>query len=170
MNKNIICLAVLLILLTVSFSNNIFAEDVSYVVSWDKNSVKLYQPLFIDAIMYRDGGTLSVSIKDKFSSELLLSLDGRMGTWHRGGGRYGFLYIGVAYPGLPGAYEVVYGGKEEKEILKILNDWFNAQVPQAKRELIASHAGSPDTFAIPKGDERYYYIFAVVRELKRRNP
>ena len=92
--------------------------------------VKLIKPIeIVHADMFRDGGTMEVTLKDKDGRTFTFCLDGRMqslGLWKKP--RPYYIFIGVSHPDMPGGKPIPVGGKEEKAILKMLEDWINENI------------------------------------------
>ena len=98
--------------------------------SFDLDYIKLDSPVEVEsAEMFKDGGTISVTLKDRHEKTFLFCLDGRLKTrtfWDdlmgkKIVGRH--IYIGALYPTEPDAQEVPIHGEIEKMIYRVLQEW-----------------------------------------------
>ena len=132
MKKIIMLIAVLLLAQVASAAD--YAE-----IPLATGAVKLLKPIEIKhADMFSDGGTISVILKDKNGKEFPFCLDGRMQElelWQRPKPYH--MFVNATYPESRGAASVPVAGKEEKAILKILQDWINENISKEDQANIA---------------------------------
>ena len=117
-------------------SPQVLADQTNYVeIPLSTGTFKLVKPIEIDsADMYRDGGTIYVVLKDTNGKTFPFCLDGRMQAlrifekprpYH--------IFIRVMHPSIAGAQEIPINGKEEKILLKVLEDWIKENVSEEEQ-------------------------------------
>lgn len=134
-------------------------------ITLHNKTVKLYNPIEIKvADMYSDGGTIAIILEDIHRTEFSFCLDARMEILKLNdilAGRrpkfYKHIYLNAKYPTDARAYKVPIGGKEEKIILKILQDWLknNISLDQQKKLL--------ESEKIPASDIKEYKAKRILR-------
>jgi len=115
-------------------------------VQWPADILKVKEPIQITAAgIIPDGGTLTVTLRDRDGHELKACLDGRMGTpgvdpepRH--------VYIGAGYVGDPNGRKVLVCGPEESALYGLLLRWAAGQ-PRSKEiaamDIHRGHAANP---------------------------
>lgn len=92
--------------------------------------IKLIKPIdIVHAEIFRDGGTISVSLKDAQGTIFSFCLDGRLQEVGLGQEPKPLaVFVNATYPNDPKGEPLPVGGRKEKIILKILQDWINDHV------------------------------------------
>lgn len=92
--------------------------------------MKLIKPIdIVRAEIYRDGGTISISVKDSEGTIFSFCLDARVQIVSSPQEIKTYpIFINAAYPDDPNGELILMGGPEEKLILEILQEWINRYV------------------------------------------
>ncbi len=95
--------------------------------------VKLIKPIEVNhADMLKDGGTITITLKDAKDQWFPLCLDGRMKVLKFGEKLKPYsIFVNATTPDTPGAQILSVGGQEEKVILRILKDWISENISEA---------------------------------------
>lgn len=140
------------------------AAGEEYEIPLEPGTVKLAGPFQVTRTDYfLDGGTMVVDLKDSQGAELSVYLDGRMQFLKfMEKPRPAHVFIN-AYPNDEGKGKVPIGGKTEKIVEVILQEWAASQ-NIAEEEAKAAQAGNPKDF---KFSENYYKVLSVRQMLKQ---
>jgi len=127
----------------------------------------LYSPIEIkDTLYYKDGGTTGIIIKDNSGKTSLLCLDGRMQIDEPGRTPKPYhVYIGATYPTDPKAQKIPIGGKEEKAILKILQNCIVRKMSEEEQTRL-SNIGT--VVGLSEEELKIYRVLRVIKRLKNR--
>jgi hypothetical protein len=121
MNKKRMKILCLIGVLAVSFiamsSLTALGNEEAVVIQLPGEAITLSAPFEITrAVMYRDGGTIGIVVKDGTGSDFPLCLDGRI----KRPTKMRLVYVKAMHPGAAGAVQVSPGSAAEHAILKIL--------------------------------------------------
>lgn len=121
----------------------VLAEQVEYVeIPLATGVVKLMKPIEIKyAGMFQDGGTLTITLKDKEGQTFPFCLDGRLrvlSIWEVGTKpKPRHIFVGAGYPDSPQARKIPINGQEEKALVKILQDWINENISNDEQKILS---------------------------------
>jgi hypothetical protein len=133
----ILCVVAVLALSVMQVDGLIASESVDIILP--EETIMLYSPFEIkNAVMYRDGGTIAIVIKDGKGSSLPFCLDGRL----KRPSKVRPLYVGAMHPDDAKAKQVPIGSPAEKSILKILKSaTIGDATPPINKDLVTTVIG-----------------------------
>jgi hypothetical protein len=133
----ILCVVAVLALSVMQVDGLIASESVDIILP--EETIMLYSPFEIkNAVMYRDGGTIAIVIKDGKGSSLPFCLDGRL----KRPSKVRPLYVGAMHPDDAKAKQVPIGSPAEKSILKILKSaTIGDATPPINKDLVMTVIG-----------------------------
>ncbi|MBM3248856.1 MAG: hypothetical protein FJZ10_05515 [Candidatus Omnitrophica bacterium] len=116
-----------------------------------------------DVIMYDDGGTIGVILKDSKGKTFTFCADNRM---LRSGPRVEerHLYVGTLHPDNPGSREIPLSGKEERAILMILQDLMNRELSQEEQKKLLN---TVVTANLSEKELQRHLLLTIIRRLKK---
>ncbi|OGP55797.1 MAG: hypothetical protein A2Y65_01740 [Deltaproteobacteria bacterium RBG_13_52_11] len=113
-----------------------FGNDEAVTISLPEETITLYPPFEVkSAVMYRDGGTIAIVIKDGKGTSFPFCLDGRV----KRPSKLRYVYVGATHPDDAGAKQVPLGSAAEKSILMILKSAkIGESTPPISQDLVAT--------------------------------
>jgi hypothetical protein len=114
-------------------------NDEEVTIGLPEETITLYSPFEIkNAVMYRDGGTIAIVVKDGKGSLLPFCLDGRI----KRPSPIRHVYVNAMHPGDAKAKQVPIGSPAERSILKILKSaTIGEATPPINKDLVTTVIG-----------------------------
>ena len=110
------------------------AESETATIELKESSITLIPPFEItETMLYKDGGTIGIVVKDSQGISLPLCYDRRIKVPEE----ERFVYVGATYPDESSSKKVVNGSETEKALLKVLTSAENTGLsPNIRKDLV----------------------------------